>query len=448
VVGLGQEKRGGQTTGRIFYGWYILPVAIMGVIVSSPGQTFGIAAFNESFRTSLRLTHGELTGAYMLGTLLAALPLSFVGLMMDRHGIRRVTMVVVLLLGLACCLTALVNGLFMLFVAFFLLRMLGPGSLSLLSGSTLGFWFDKRLGAVEGVRSLGMALAFAVVPGVNLWLIDRVGWRWSFVILGAAVCALMLPLLATVFRDRPEDVGQRRDGVGEDEASSPGESRSGPEVTFAAALRSRAFWVMLFINGLWGMVATALTFNIVPLAQAQGLGANDAAGLLAIFAATLAVTHLIGGVLADRLPLRLLLASSAACMALSTHAIGSLTLPGMALTCGVAMGVAQGLSTGLTSVACVRFFGRLHLGRIRGVYSTSQIAASSVGPFVLGLCRDMTGDYRLALTAFTVLSAVACVAGFFATTLAVAHDGAVALGVTEEGEAMAPVSLAVEESPA
>jgi MFS family permease len=400
---------------RIFYGWYILPIAILGVVATSPGQTYGIAAFNESFRSDLQLSHSQLTAAYMLGTFLAALPLSWIGLMMDRHGIRRVKALVVVGIGFACIIAAFANELFSLFVAFFLLRMLGPGALSLLSGSTLGFWFDRRLGMVEGIRHLGMAFSVAVIPGVNLWLIATVGWRAAFALLGVATCALMLPLLATVFRNRPEEVGQQRDGGPSPHDPFPRHTDSGDDVSFADALRSRAFWIVLAINALWGLVATAVTFNIIPIVQTQGLQATSAAGLLAIFAITLALTHVIGGILADHMPIRSLLAFSAVCMALCTASMMVLAWPGMLAFCGITMGLAQGLSTGLTSVVCVRFFGRLHVGRIRGVYSSVQIAASSIGPFAVGLTRDLSGEYSPALVAFTLAALLASMAACFAT---------------------------------
>jgi MFS family permease len=400
---------------RIFYGWYILPIAFLGVVATSPGQTYGIAAFNDSFRTDLNLSHSQLTAAYMLGTFLAALPLSWIGLMMDRHGIRRVKALVVLGLGLACIITAYANELISLFIGFFFLRMLGPGALSLLSGSTLGFWFDRRLGMVEGIRHLGMAFSVAVIPGVNLWLIATVGWRAAFALLGVATCALMLPLLATVFRNRPEEVGQQRDGGPLPHPSLHPHPDSGEDVPFADALRSRAFWIVLAINALWGLVATAVTFNIIPIVQIQGLQATSAAGLLAIFAITLALTHVIGGILADHMPIRSLLAVSAVCMALCTSTMMALSWPGMLALCGITMGLAQGLSTGLTSVVCVRFFGRLHVGRIRGVYSSVQIAASSIGPFAVGLTRDLSGEYAPALLAFTLAALLAAIAACFAT---------------------------------
>ena len=50
-----------------------------------------------------------------------------------------------------------------MFLAFFLLRSLGQGSLGLLAGNTLPMWFHRRLGTAMGIMSLGMACTMAAV---------------------------------------------------------------------------------------------------------------------------------------------------------------------------------------------------------------------------------------------------------------------------------------------
>ena len=58
-----------------FYGWAMLPMATIALMATSPGQTYGIAVFYSSFQESLGLSNTEISGAYMLGTLLGCLPL-------------------------------------------------------------------------------------------------------------------------------------------------------------------------------------------------------------------------------------------------------------------------------------------------------------------------------------------------------------------------------------
>src|SRR5690606_24845682 len=89
----------------------------------------------------------------------------------------------------------------------------GAGALSMLSGNALAFWFERRLGTVEGFRQFCMACAIGIIPGLNLWLINLVGWRWTYVIIGLGIWSFMIPAMVWLWRDRPEHMGQFKDGL-------------------------------------------------------------------------------------------------------------------------------------------------------------------------------------------------------------------------------------------
>ena len=390
-----------------FYGWVMLPIAIAGQVMTSPGQTYGISVFNDSFRQDLGLSHTALAGAYMAGTLLAALPVSYVGALMDRHGIRRVMSIVVVLFGGACIATSQVTGLFTLFVAFLMLRMLGQGALSLLSSNTVSMWFHDRLGTASGVMCVGAALAFAVVPRINLYLIDEFGWRWAYAMLGVAVWIVMLPLLALFFRNRPEDVGQLPDGI---LAARPRAAVAGADegsideftwgMTLKEALRTRTYWILLAMHMTWAMVGTAIVFHIVSLFEHQGLGRSEVAEFFTYFALSMAISQFIGGVLADRVVLNVLLLFSMIGMTLSVAYLPFVDSRLGVVVFAATSGFSQGLFIVLGQTVWARYYGRTHLGEIRGTIWTSCVAGSSVGPFIMGVAKDRLGSYWPAIWLF------------------------------------------------
>lgn len=401
---------------RPFYGWVMLPIAMMALFCTSPGQTFCMSVFNPSLRESLGLSHSQLTGAYMLGTLLAGLPMTFVGAAIDRYGPRLTMSIVVLLLGAACIAASQVAGLLTVFLAFLALRFLGQGSLSLLSGHTLAMWFDRRLGLADGLRHLAIAAAIAALPAACLWMIAEFGWRWTYVILGLGVWAIMLPPILLLFRNRPEDVGQLPDG-------GPARGRTGhrhgsahlPCLTLREALGTRAFWIVMGGNASWSLISTAVTFNIVPIFIANGLTEADAARMFTTFAVALAAMHLLGGIMADRLPLNLLLACSVAGLAASVLVLRGAATPAQAHGYAVMMGLSQGLLTAVTGPLWARYYGRSHLGKIRGSLTSVLVISSSVGPFMVGLARDHLGGYQQVLLLFALLPLPLSVAALFAT---------------------------------
>lgn len=389
----------------LYYGWVMLPLSMGALIASSPGQTFGVSIFNEPMRSSLGLSHGQLAAAYMLGTLLGAIPITYIGRQMDRHGLRRTMLAVISLFSLACVLTSLVQGWMALVLAFCFLRMLGPGALSLLSGSTIAFWFDRRLGTVEGFRQVGMALAMASIPALNFWLVSQWGWRCAYGILGVGVWLLLFPALALLFCNHPEEVGQAVDGLSE-RASGVPTNRDANEafwgLTLGETLRTSAFWIVAAGTALFGLIHTAVFFCMVPIFQERGLSIGDAAAVLTVFAGCLAVMRLLGGILADRVPAAYLLCTGTAGLATAILLLFFADAAPSAWVAGAVLGISQGIFFGAAHPLWARYFGRRHLGKIRGALMTINIGSSSLGPFFAGLTRDWHGNFDMALVVFSI----------------------------------------------
>jgi MFS family permease len=295
--------------------------------------------------------------------------------------------------------------------------MLGQGALSLLSSNTLAMWFHARLGTASGLMSLGTALAFAAVPPTNLFLIERFGWRWAYALLGTAVWAVMLPLLVIFFRDRPEDIGQVPDG---ELARVPAtdKPRGGElycDLTLEQALRSRAYWILLCAHIVWALVGTAIVFSIVDLFADHGLSKADVAVFFTYFACSMAASQFGGGFLADRFPLPALLLFAMIGMTLSVAYLTRLDGPQSAVAFAIALGASQGLFIVLGQTVWARYFGRANLGKIRGTVWAASVAGSSLGPFTLGVTKDVCGKYTPGIWLFVVMYGILAIAAPFAT---------------------------------
>jgi MFS family permease len=383
----------------VFYGWVMLPAAMIAQVVTSPGQSFAIAVFNQSFTETFRLTEKQLTGAFGLGTLLASVALPFFGALMDRWGIRKAMSLAVFLLGAACLFASQVQGLVSLFVAFLLLRMFGQGALSLFALNTVAMWFRRRLGTAAGIMSVGCVLLMGQVPPTIRLLLNEFGWRWAYAILGLTVWAIMVPILLFVYRSRPEDIGQRPDGDKPDSHDAESGDPSNRSRNLSAAMRTRAYWVMFSVQAIWAMSVTALIFNIQKVFLSAGHEVIAADLSITWFFYAIAAMHLVGGVLADRFPLNWLLTVSVAAMASS---ISILLFGGASFTWlgYVVMGLAQGLLGAVANTLWARFYGRDHVGKIRGSIATAMVAGSALGPFLMGFSHDTFGSYTPSLWLF------------------------------------------------
>ena len=396
-----------------FYGWLMLPLAMLLKIASSPGQTFGFSFFNVNFREAFELSQTRLSVIYLVATVAASFALPFVGGMTDRFGLRRSVLASVAVLAGVCVFMSQTQGVLTLFVGFMLFRIFGAGAMVLLASNTLAVWFDRRLGLASGLMQLSMAGAMAFVPAGIVLLIETFGWRGAYLGIAAIIAMGLLPLLAVMYRESPEVVGQFTDGV---RPALRGEQLHVGAVglTLPQARQHRAFWILLAATATWSLIGTGLVFHLEAIFQSHGLGKSASARSMTYVAFGMGTAQILGGLLADRVALRWLVVSAVGLIAVSCMMFASdsveILIPSFAV-----YGVGQGLMSIVAATGWARYFGRAHLGKIRGMSLTAAIAGSSLGPLLMGVSGDYLGSFRPAFGLFAGLATTIAIAGFWTT---------------------------------
>ncbi len=403
-----------------YYGWVITLVGSLGLVMTSPGQTYSISLFIEHFIQDLDLSRSLVSTLYTVATLSGSFMLPFVGRQIDRYGSRVITVLVVLLLGLSCIYMGTVANAAMLILGFLVLRFLGQGSLVLVSNYAINQWWVKRRGTMIGLSGIFMALlGVGGFPILINSLMPAYGWRWSFAILGIIVMGVMLPLALIFLRNRPEDFGLEPDGghIPERAASFLGTPDIGPageeNWTLQEAIRTAAFWILVSGVALVGMMYTGLFFHMVSIFRDNGLDASAAAQVYVPIALSTALMNLGSGILVDRFPLKYLLSVMLLFQAASLFMAQFLDTLLLVILYGIILGATGGLMRTVNNVGWARYFGRLHLGTITGTTSTILIAGTALGPMPLGIARDLLGSYHQTLTLFAVLPLLLAVASLF-----------------------------------
>jgi sugar phosphate permease len=405
------------THSPIFFGWFVILAGSLGLIMTSPGQTYGISVFIEHFITDLGVSRSLVSTYYAIGTLTGAVALPFIGRRIDQQGPRSVVVMVALLFGLACIYMGMVVGGLMLLFGFMLIRMLGQGSLALVSNYTINQWWLRRRGMAIGMAGVLMALfGMGLFPNLLNWLIGQLGWRATYVTMGLVLIFVMAPIGYLFYRSRPERYGLLPDG-----AASPGTHRgqnAAPEIieeewTLAEALRTPAFWIVASGLASVAMLATGLTFHMVSIFEDNQLSADAAAAVYVPIAIVSAAVNLGSGLLVDRMPVRFLLSGALFIQASALIMAQSLNSVPMALAYGAALGVLFGMIRTLSSVIWPTYYGRRYLGSITGVTTTISVAGSALGPLPMGVARDMLGSYNLALTILAVIPLTLSVVALF-----------------------------------
>jgi sugar phosphate permease len=430
LQGLGYRLRayGGDqwvTRSPFFYGWTIMVAGTIGMVMTSPGQTYAVSIFIDPLIEGLGISRSLISGLYTIGTLVGSFALPFLGRSIDRYGPRRMVVIIALVFGLACMYMGTVQNALMLGFGFVAIRMFGQGGLGLVSQNVINQWWVVRRGTIMGISGLVMSLVgLAAFPRLIHLLLAAYGWRTTYFLLGALVLAIMLPVGYFFFRDRPERFGMQPDGgvVGANAATkvtTPEENWTLDEV-----VRTPIFWVFSLSLSSLGMLSTGLFFHNVSIFADNGLDASVAAMIFLPIAITTALVNFGSGLLVDRIPVRVVLAGALVLQAgalLMAQAIATVPL---ALAYGILVGASGGLQRTISSVVWATYFGRRYLGSITGVTSTIMIAGSALGPLPFGISRDLWGSYNPALVISALLPAgLAILCLFFARPRRVAiHD--------------------------
>jgi MFS family permease len=401
--------RGSDLANRspVFYGWIIMLVGTLGMVMTSPGQTDSVSIFIERFIGDLQVSRSLVSTLYTMGTLLGSFALPVVGQQIDRQGSRRMVIVISALFGLACIYMGFVQNALMLGLGFIAIRMLGQGGLSLVCRNVINQWWVRRRGMVMGISGL-LASLFGLggFPNLINWLIPIYGWRLTYMFLGLFILAVMIPIGLGFFRNRPEDYGLQPDGLKPDlvEEKAAAEEPIEENWTLSEAMHTSVFWVGGAGIASISMLTTGLFFHMVSIFQDNGLTPTVAASVYLPIALTTAIVTLGSGVLLSRIPVRVLLAASLVLQAVSLVMAGwFLQGTEMALLYGVIIGSMLGLVRTVGSVMWAMYFGRQHLGSITGVTTTISVVGTALGPMPLGIARDLLGSYNTALTVSAAL---------------------------------------------
>ncbi|MQF96550.1 MAG: MFS transporter [SAR202 cluster bacterium] len=396
---------------RLFYGWAIVAASGLVVFSSGPGQSYVFSIFIDSIIADTGLSRPGISALYMASTGVSAVLVAIVSRLADRYGPRAMLVAIGLGFGGGCFGMATATNIVLFYIAFASLRALGQGSLTINAVLLVNQWFVSRRGKAIAMMGLGAVLSNGAFPPVARALIDGIGWREAYGVIGVASILLIVPVTLLVVRNRPEDVGLFPDGVDEPPASEVRRARAGAPRE-VRVFSSMSFWLLALSLGTPGLVSTALVFHQTSIFEESGLSATLAAGVFIVFAASSAVSSLVAGFAVDRTGPKQLYAFTMATLLVSLVLAVAINSVFMAVAYVLVMGVAGGCHHIVQGVIWAHYYGRHGLGRVQGSAMTINFCASAIGPLPLALFRDLSGTYTLGMVvmmALPVLSVVALV---------------------------------------
>src|ERR1700751_3644771 len=369
--------------------WWVVVGAVTGLFVCNGpvlGFTFGV--FLKPIMADTGWHRSTASFALSVGGILGASAVPIRGRMMDRWSIRRVALPGIVVYTIFMSLMGLAPAVGWIFTLMFAMAEMASAIPTPLGyAKAISAWFDRRRGLALGIAMSGVGLGAFVIPQVAERLIERIGWRGTYVSLGLLTLVIAFPVVALWIREPRPGEGERGNAA----AITVPAGYTVREATSTARfwmLGAAFFFVAVGING--------SAAHIVPLLTDHGLSPAAATATLAIFGLATMSGRLLAGFLVDRIfapyVATFFFLAPIAGFAFLASATGMLPAAGVVL-----MGMGLGTEIDLIAFLVTRYFGQRAFGQIYGYFFMIFGLGSSFGRFLAGLVYDLAGSYTPAL---------------------------------------------------
>jgi MFS family permease len=364
-------------------------------------------------------------GAYSLGALIAPLSAAFgwsrkdigaaalfqsfgmliagavVGGLADRFGARPVALISQILLAVALAsLSFMTPQVWSLHLGYFVLAILGAGTLPMIWGRAIVGWFIQNRGFALGLSLFGTGIVGALMPSYVNGLAGAWGWRGAYLGMAALPLFIGLPICLLAFRE-PAKI--KAAATATPDAAAQGHS-------FVEALGTLCFWQMSAALVLVAMAVSGILVHSLPLLTDRGVSRSTAAAIAGLFGIAVIFGRLVSGYFLDlfKSPLVgavMFAAPAAACGVLMVSGANLPLSAGAILCCGLSAGAESDVAAYLVA----KYFGRRNYGAVYGLIYTLFGIGGGLGPVMVGAVYDKTGAYNLALAADAAAFLVAAV---------------------------------------
>jgi sugar phosphate permease len=324
----------------------------------------------------------------------AGLSALLVGRLLDRFEARLIMAAGLGMAGLAFIAASTMHS-FAPMVAAYLLLGVGISAGTLVPASfVVANWFGvSQRGIALGMVMTGTTIGAMAMTQVASYAVIHSGLRAAYLLMGAPMILIAIPVILLVVRSRPP-------GVVKLTVAEAGDLLEGFEV--AQALRTRSFWLIMYGFFAYFFGASGAIFHMVAALIDLGYKAQTGAWVLTGCFGFASLGKILLGMVADRSSGRTGLAINFAGQAIGvTLALFLFHAPLIALFM-IFFGMTQGAPIVLIPVMIAESLGLKRYGSISGMVSVAGTVGAALGPLSAGVIHDMTNSYASSYELFLV----------------------------------------------
>lgn len=397
---------------RFFFGWYIVLASVVTNTIFSAAYFQGFSAFILPIESHFGWSRTTIGAAMGLRQLESGIVSPFIGVLLDKFSPRRIIFISAIVAGIGFIGLGLMTGITTFYIFFIIISLGASGTSHAVTWPVvIARWFRRKRGLAIGIGVMGPIFGSPFVI-VNTQLETIIGWRALLIGYGVIVL-LVVTVLASIARDRPENYGLRPDGDPPEEGEEPfvpgAPRRPDTGMTVRQVVRTKEFWLLTaYLSGMFTVNSGFQTHMVPYFVQDLGLSPTGAAVTLTLVFFLSGFGRIGGGSMMDRFDYRLILAVVAVMMGVAFVylQVGNVTsvlrtLPFVALF-GLSFGSIIPIRGALGSL----MFGTRSIGAVVGLLQGGAVAAGVVGPVFMAIIFDVYGNYSISIWALVAVCMV------------------------------------------
>jgi len=383
-----------------YYGWRVVLAACLGVMAGFGSLfVYTFSVFVKPLASEFGWSREAISGGFGIAAVMLGAASPFLGRWIDRVGPRRIILPCMTIYVFAfASLAFLHRGIWQFYLTCFVLGLVGNGAAHLAFSRSISTWFHQRLGTALAFVMVGAGLGAMILPVVAQAVISHSGWRASYGALAGLALLLGLPLSWRYIRDRGAGEVRRLAAV----------AHTGK--TWQQGLRSYTFWIITAILFVSSTSMNGAITHLSALLTDRGMNATKAAFCLSILGGTSLFGRVIAGWLLDRffgprVALAINLITAVGIFLLARAASFPVGCVAAAL-----IGIGAGGEAAIKPYLLTRYFGLGSFSTLYGLTWTFYATAGAIGPVILGRAFDLTGSYAGLLAVLAAALGLAAVA--------------------------------------
>jgi len=351
---------------------------------SSIGQSFFIGLFNSNIRQELNISNAEFGSIYGIATLCSSLALIWVGKKIDDLKLVNYSLLVVVFLSFAALFFSFVNGIILLAMGIFFLRLSGQGLMAHTASVSTSRFFNQSRGKALSYIWVGMSFGEFLLPIIIVYLLTFIYWRnlWQGF---SIIIILLLPIFAYLtVKEISIFSREKKNGDNDNKVIDSIKSWTRSEV-----LKDFKFYTILPAMLASSFIITGIVINQTFIIESKDWGKFAMAQSFMIYSIFTVATLFFSGFLVDKFTSRKIfpllnvpLLISLIVLAIFDHSYTAFVFMGF-------MGISNGLTNVLMSSFWAEIYGVNYLGSIKALTGSLMVFSTALAAAVFGILIDL-----------------------------------------------------------